>query len=866
MPTLWQDLGLATEQHSGTLDALAVYQQALGLFPGHAGLRFGLARCALACGDGATGWAGYEARFGHLAQSPQEPGNGWPVWNRAEKIDHLLIYSEQGIGDCFQFLRYLALVPDDIPRITLLVPQSVHAFLRQQPLLRHIHLAARIEDIPAPINAAVSLLSLPCHLTPNDACLATPPYLCADPARIGFWQERLARLPAALKIGLNWQGSKKYGLDDLRSPPLRHFERWLDWPDVTFINLQQNEGHEQLGTTAFGARVIDWTQEMDRGPDQAFVDTAALLCGLDLVITSDTALAHLAGGLGVATWLLTPAFPDWRWGIAGANCPWYPHMRLFRQPAIGAWDDVAADIDTAWRNGEAADFAGSIAFLRGDFARAIMLFRHACAMAPHHAEYRGKLALALNETGQYRALITESITLNQIAPDSMMARLVGCWAAFHDDRRAEALTQISHLRVEYPTHPSVAAAAVMIAMPQDPGRAGIWATEWLENHPDDLNMRLNLATTAARQCDWDRAIAVLAPALPDPAIWLEQLRYYGFRDGAVASLPKLEDFLGAYPDHPDGVMLRAQYRLACGADDVGWRDYEARLLTGTARPACICNNLPAWDGMPNPSAHILIDEEQGIGDIFQYLRFLPLARARVGRVSLRVRPALIPLLQHQPCLADIDVIPSQQNPVVDGAAAIMSLPFLLGIGAGVDLPAAQRLAADPQASALWAERLRQLPQKRKIGLNWQGSPGYSADYLRSIPLAVLSPLAALSDCTFVNLHQGSGHHQIAQDAIWQHRLVDWTAEMDKPFHERAFIDSAALLSQLDLFITSDTALAHLAGILGVPTWLMVSARPDWRWGLEGTECPWYPTMRLFRQPALGDWESVIRDICQQLSS
>jgi len=886
-----QGLGFLAEQIDGHAAALTIYHEAVSTFPDNRRLKALLGLCHLAVGDAETGWALYENRFGSMRNGPDEPGNGWPLWSPdLANAPDVVVFIEQGIGDTLQFLRFIPLLRAKVSSLSLLIPGHYHALIKQQPILADCLLVDDRANITT-AHYGVSLMSLPYQLGLGTK-IAAPPYLIANKDRQKFWATRLDNL-SGFKIGLNWQGSKTYALDRFRSLPLRYFEPWLDWPDVTFVNLQKGEGHEQIATSRFADRIIDWTAEMD-GIGETFVDTAALICGLDLVITSDTAVAHLAGALGVPVWIIVPFCADWRWGIEGDRCPWYDNMRIFRQPERGDWTKVCATIDHSWRhqrlnqqraeqslrtqqpadaqhwldqinpeNRDAAwyDLAGITAFQQNDFATAEQCFDTAVTMEPNHLDYRGKLAITLNERGRYRALIDQAVIMKKYHPNAMITRLIESWALFHQGHKAQALTKITDLYHEYPDHAPVAAAAVMIALPQNPHQAILQANRWLEQHPQDITMRLNLAMAMARSYQWDDAIACLAEGLHHhphhPTLWLDQIRYIGIKDGPIAGLSALNNFIERHPADAHGRLSRAHYRLALGLHEDGWADYQARLALTPP-----CPSYPLWQGQPLPEGHLLIDFEQGIGDLFQMLRFIPNVRPYAKRLSLRVPERLIEFLKNQPILQNIAVIGTDQHPIADAVAPIMSLPHLLKIGAHVTPNPVAYLQADAACAALWQARLTTLPGRLKIGLNWQGSTAYSEDYLRSLPLSALAPLLACVDLSFVNLHQGTCNTQIT-NFDWQDQITDWTSDMDGP--NRAFVDSAALITNLDLVITSDTALAHLAGALGVPVWLMVSARPDWRWGIDGDKIDWYPRLRLFRQQKLGDWSDVVATICQKVS-
>jgi ADP-heptose:LPS heptosyltransferase len=192
-------------------------------------------------------------------------------------------------------------------------------------------------------------LSLPGILGTTLASVpAEVPYLLADPQRIDHWRGVLAGW-AGFKIGIAWQGSRLYRRDAQRSIPLECFAPVAEMPGVQLISLQKGDGTEQIASLAGQMAIVELGPQLDEAG--AFVDTAAVMKNLDLVITSDTAIAHLAGGLGVPVWVALPWLPDWRWLLEREDSPWYPTMRLFRQPALDDWPAVIGRVAGQLRQG-----------------------------------------------------------------------------------------------------------------------------------------------------------------------------------------------------------------------------------------------------------------------------------------------------------------------------------------------------------------------------------------------------------------------------------------------------------------------------------------------------------------------------------
>ena len=318
-------------------DAGRVLESGIATHPHHAHLHVSLAMHLLLRGDLERGFAEYEwrwrseARRGDLRPFPQPPWDGTPRLGR-----RLLIHCEQGLGTTFQFVRYASLV----------VQQGYDVTLECQPPLKRIltclsptvRIIARGEPLPE-FDAHAPLLSVPRLLrTTLDTIPRSIPYLHPDPHLIEHWRRQLAPLPG-LKVGIAWQGNPNHPDDRRRSIPLKHFAPLAAMKNVTLISLQQVAGLDQIPAAADTVPVIDLVSRLDfrRGP---FTDVAAMMKSLDLVVTSDTSIVHLAGALGVPVWVALCHLPDWRWLLDRDDNPWYPTMRLFRQTKPGDWADV----------------------------------------------------------------------------------------------------------------------------------------------------------------------------------------------------------------------------------------------------------------------------------------------------------------------------------------------------------------------------------------------------------------------------------------------------------------------------------------------------------------------------------------------
>ena len=292
--------------------------------------------------------------------------------------------------------------------------------------------------------------------------------------------------------------------------------------------------------------------------------------------------------------------------------------------------------------------------------------------------------------------------------------------------------------------------------------------------------------------------------------------------------------------------------LVAGRLPEGWEEFEWRLQVNPHLDPKL--SVPKWQGEPAPSQTILLCAEQGTGDCLQFLRYLPLVKARVGRVIVACPKSLVSLVK---TAEGVDEAAPAPGPTLhcDRYAMMLSLPRIFGTSLNTIPATIPYLRAQSHFQPTTAQAKD--PAGRRIGLVWAGNASHPNDANRSAPLAALSPLLALPGNQFFSLQVGPRATDLSQlaDAA---AITDWSSYLGD------YSDTAAALATLDLLITVDTSVAHLAGALGRPVWLLLPFAPDWRWLLKREDTPWYPTMRLFRQPTPGDWKSVVAKLVEAL--
>jgi len=329
---------------------------------------------------------------------------------------------------------------------------------------------------------------------------------------------------------------------------------------------------------------------------------------------------------------------------------------------------------------------------------------------------------------------------------------------------------------------------------------------------------------------------------------------------------KLDQAIAAYrraialePDYAEAHWNLALALLARGEFQEGWKEFEWRWE---------CKDLPRrrtfpqpqWDGSPLEGRTILLHSEQGLGDTIQFIRYAPLVAERGATVIVGTVPELHRLLQGT---AGVTRWLSQGEtiPPFDVHCPLMSVPAVFGTTLETIPRHVPYLQADADAIARWRTELAADSNRFKVGLAWAGNPTHVNDRNRSISLAALAPLAQAqggNGISFYSLQKGEAGKE-AKVPLQGMQLIDRTEDL------KDFADTAALIANLDLVICVDTAVAHLTGALGKPVWMLLPFTTDWRWLLKREDNPWYPTMRLFRQPARGDWGSVIKRVGEALS-
>jgi hypothetical protein len=296
--------------------------------------------------------------------------------------------------------------------------------------------------------------------------------------------------------------------------------------------------------------------------------------------------------------------------------------------------------------------------------------------------------------------------------------------------------------------------------------------------------------------------------------------------------------------------------LLAGKLEEGWKRYEWRWQKADYIQYKREFAQPQWDGKDIKGKTICLHAEQGFGDAIQFIRYAPLVAKNGARVIVEAPYPLIDLFK---TVEGIDMLVKRGDslPDFDVHCPILTLPMLFKTSMQSIPASVPYIHSDPARKSRWTERLSAGKKRLKVGIAWSGNPDHKNDRNRSISFAMLRPIAEMPQVSLYSLQKGIVSSEI-EAQIQEAGMIDYTGDIGD------FADTAALIDNLDLIISVDTSVAHLAGALGKNVWVLLPYAPDWRWLLGRNDSPWYPTMRLYRQSLPGDWEGVVKEVFKDI--
>lgn len=494
----------------------------------------------------------------------------------------------------------------------------------------------------------------------------------------------------------------------------------------------------------------------------------------------------------------------------------------------------------------------------GRITEALDHFRQAISIVPDHATAHYNLANALRSLGQAREAVAAYRRTLQINPRHAQAHnnLGLALRDLGDPQASECYRQALALSPEF-VEARLNLGNALRARGQTAEAIACYR-EVVVQRPDYVDALSNLGLTLKDQDDQGaEAIAVCEKALaldPNHVPTYVNLGTVYFEQGRLdEAAVNYDQAIRLAPAETTPRYNRALLRLLTGDFERAWPDYECRWQERGAIRRTFAE--PRWDGSSLDGKTILLHAEQGLGDTIQFCRYATLVKERGGTVILECQPELVDLLQG---ISDRVIAKGEPLPAFDCHVPLLSLPGIFQTTLATIPAQVPYLSVQPDAVNKWAAELAPLTGL-KIGIAWQGNPEHDRDRHRSVPLTAFKPLAEMPGASLVSLQKGPGTEQLGA-------VKDGWPILDLGDRLESFLDTAGVMANLDLIVTIDSAVAHLAGALGLRVWVLLPHIPDWRWLMGRSDSPWYPTMRLFRQARPGAWGEVFHQVAQGLRS
>lgn len=829
------------KQDQGELDeAKSLFEKSLSIKPGDPRVLYNSSFIYLLEGDFTEGLKRYEHRF-DLQDLPDMPDfiQNKPLWSGEDLHGKtILIHAEQGFGDVIQFIRYAKLLKERGAYILA----ECHAELLE--LLKQLKEVDEWLENGKPIphfDFHIPIMSLPHAFgTTKESIPAEIPYLSATPERISRWKEFTKE--GKIKIGFSWAGRKVHIKDKSRSCDLSLFKSLADFPNVTFYSLQKGRDEGLIKELSQrNANFIDLGSKIEN-----FADSTAIVEQMDLIISVDTSLVHLAGAMGKPVWTLLPHVPDWRWMLNRTDSPWYPTMKLFRQGKEGDWhgifgrvkeelanfynnkNEINISIDSGIKEKDKHTLMDAMKYFQsGNLAKAEEICNSIIITGHETAEVYNFLCILKQKQDENDSAIELIKKALELEPDNENF-LTNLGALF---RKVDRLDDSLYILKK--------------------------ATEI---NPNNVNNLYYCAFALFKQEKNQEALKYLERVLAIDRTHYNSIVMAANIEGKLKHIDEAIEYytraIEIKPDEKENIYNRSLARLLLGNYKDGFADYEQRFgpLKYLDLPN-VTKNAPMWDGTVLSEKTLFLHTEQGFGDALQFIRFVPMVKKFGGKVIVGCRRELHELLSQ--VMPEAKWVPEGDHvPPFDVHLPVMSLPRLFGTTLETIPKNIPYIKASEEKIEKWKPHISK--DSFNIGIVWNGNPKFPENKMRSCPLEYYECFMDIPGTKFYSLQKGSQEKEIAELCARKKNIFDMGNKIE------SFSDTAAILSQLDLLISTDTSVPHLAGAMGVRSWVLLQYVPDWRWLLDREDCPWYPTMRLFRQIRPGEWKPVLTKVKSEL--
>lgn len=794
---------------------------------------------------------------------------GLPEW-RGEDLSgkRLLVHSEQGIGDVIQFIRYMPYLRERTETVLFNTYRDVLALLRTDANTERVEDLIE-DDVLSQIDYQICMMDVPGYLRANGIADFPPdtPYLFPNRDKIEAWRKKLDAF-AGLKIGLVWAGNPKHQNDANRSASLVEWRALADIAGVTWFSLQKGNGEPEAAYPPYGLDIHDLGKDI-----VDLSDTAAILANLDLLISVDTSVTHLAGACGFPCWTLLPQkCQDWRWASQGEVPQWYPSMRLFVRPDTEDWNAfirrqilpkllaLGATLRDKPRPPPTDADRIRESFKHQPIAETLALCEQALAKAPEDP----RLCLICAEVAAAAGDQTRSLellkTVLKAQPRNLDAHRLSIPLVAKNDLLGASMHLQALLAIDGSNPVVLREAARFYLTHHAPLLAYLIMRHLASESDSSLNLPA-LALSLLRLGNAQAAAALVADIdlqeSDDQSFLYELLYVYTNLDMKSKAHQLKARIVQLFPDADDTNLLIGTALLRWG-DPAGWAYYNR---CHWSEPTEAPLSVPAWRGENLVDKHLLIYQDQGYGDVIQFFPLLS-RHPPTQKITFSVFGELHELLTQQPAPPNVEFITHKelQSRPVNYDYRIGFMHWVADMAPDLNVPPAgfPYLTARPtERLQKWKEATAQDPHL-KVGALWAGNPRHFNDYNRSTSLSDWLPIAGVANVALYNLQRDEPSNQAIE--FPQFDLRNIVADCG------SLSDTAYAITLLDLVIAVDTGPAHLAAALGVETWILLPAiSTDFRWQTGRDDCPWYPSVRLFRQQAGETWAQVLMRVAAALA-
>lgn len=940
------NLAIAYERKKNFILAIKYYNETLKINPNHHEARWNKSLLLLREGNYREGFQDYEVRLEKRELTRTDIN--YPEWKgESLKNKTILVYYEQGYGDFFQFVRYLEILAADAEKIILEVKPELQKLARS---LTFVHkFCNKYDKQDEKIDYQIACLSLAnLYHSQSDKLPDYKPYLHALPESVKKFSELMDTLK--YKVGFLWTGNKFPVNNRIRHTELKYFETLIkNFPQINFYSIQFGEDADELNTLNY-PNVFDYNDHIND-----FNDTAAIIENLNLVITIDTSVAHLAGALGKESWLLLSNSPDWRWFAGQEYSDWYPRTKFYRSSITRGWDqpfelinkdlqklcehqdenvvsskkeiirlinnndlEPALNIINSKLSQNEFDYyyySATISLMSNDFISAENILRQVKTIQQDEVRYLNLLAsIKLKQFKMDEAINLYSKVL-KIKDDSFEAisNIVIIKINIKDFEDVDFY--INKLLILYPqNYLGYYYQAIVQFENKNFNEAEKYFVRALNYQPDSIDVINSLVFLYLETNRLDEANVLLNSVILEEDINTlnNKAKYYLLKEEFNKAKDLFLRIIKLYPENYDakinlayvyfllkdfeeslnlyleldnqfhnselcfniGVTFQElgeleksysylkqavemspdnhKYHIALAEVLLLEEDYENGWIENEWRhqevyysgQICKTDN---FDLNKIGGKKILIYDEQGYGDIFQFVRYIKLLKEKGATTIFQVRKDLINIFDEQ---TYIDVVTDQYDKTdYDYAFHLMSIPHIIYKSINTPLE---------NVPYLYINKTKKLDSKKiKTGIVWKGKQFPVHNRKRHIELDEIKKIFELEHLDFYSLQL-----EITNEEKSIFEQFNNIKDLAKNISD--FYDTAEIFNDLDIIITVDTAVAHLAGAMNKKVILMLPTVPDWRWLMETGSSPWYPNTIIFRQEKRGEWNSVIEKIYNYL--